>query len=67
MRERKDLWQGMRSVDFNTPCVFIGDFNAVHRDDHRKNGSQVSTYRMYDIQRWMDDMELRPLREQGHA
>ena len=28
---------------------------------------QVTTYEMYDRQRWMEDMELHPIREQGHA
>ena len=64
--ERKVLWQELQRLDYDTPCLFIGDFNAVYRADHKKNGSRVTTSEIYDMHSWMDDKELPPIIEHGH-
>ena len=56
----------MQRLDYNIPCLFIGDFNAIYKEEHRKNGLQVSTYEIYDMLNWMDDKELHPVTERGH-
>ena len=66
VRDRKELWQELLRLDYNTHCLFIGDFNAIYKEEHRKNGSQVSRYEIYDILKWMDDKELHPVTERGH-
>ena len=40
--------------------------NAVYKEENRKNGSQVTTYEMYDMSKYMEDMELHPIIERGH-
>ena len=62
----RDLWMQLQQANHDTPCLFIGDFNAVYKEDHRKNGSQVTTYEMYDMGKWMEDMDLHPIIERGH-
>ena len=62
----RDLWIELQQTNQDIPCLFIGDFNAVCKEEHRKNGSQVTTYEMYDMRKWMDDMELHPIIERGH-
>lgn len=64
--DRKELWQELRKFDRDTPFLFIGDFNAVYKEDHGKNGTLVTTYETHDMQKWMEDMELHPIAELGH-
>lgn len=67
MPDRKHLWQDLQGINHDTPCLFIGDFNAVYSEDHRKNGLQVTTYETYDMRSLMEDMELHPLPTHGHS
>lgn len=53
-------------MDFNSPCLFIGDYNGIFKEEHRKNGSQVTTYETNDMLQWLDDKELHPICERGH-
>lgn len=64
--DRRELWRGLRRLDYDIPCLFIEDFNAIYREDHRKNGSQVTSYEIYDMQKWMEDLDLHPINKQGH-
>ena len=64
--DRKDLWPELLGVNHDTPCLFIGDFNAIYKEEHRKNRSQVTTYEMYDMRKWMEDTELHPVIERDH-
>lgn len=66
VRDRKDLWQSLRIFDHGDPCLFIGDFNSLYKEDHRENGAMVTTYETHDMQTWMEDMELHPMVEKGH-
>ena len=45
VRDRKELWLELLRLSHNTPCLFIGDFNAIYKEEHRKNGSQVQHMR----------------------
>lgn len=67
VRDRRLMWQGLDKLVFNSPCLFIGDFNAVYKEDHRRNGAQVTTYEMYDMLQWIETKELHPITEKGHA
>ena len=59
------MWQELWRLDYDIPFLFIRDFNAIYREDHRKNGSRVITYELYGMQHWMEDMELHPIIDQG--
>jgi hypothetical protein len=49
VRDRRELWHELEKMDFNSPCLYIGDYNAIFKEDHRKNGAQVTTYEMNDM------------------
>ena len=66
VRDRRELWPQLLRENHDIPCLFIGDFNAIYKQEHRKNGSLVTSYERYDMHKWMDDMELHPLPERGH-
>ena len=66
VRDRRELWTDLQRTSHDTPCIFIGDFNAIHKEEHRKNGSRVTTYEMYNMRKWMEDMELHPIIERGY-
>lgn len=66
VRDRTELWKETEKLDFNAACLFMGDFNAIYKEDHRKNGSQVTTYETYDMLQWLESKELHPITERGH-
>lgn len=66
VRDRREMWKDMEQLEYNSPCLYMGDFNAIYKDEHRKNGSQVSTYETYDMQQWLERKELHPISERGH-
>ncbi|XP_026400385.1 uncharacterized protein LOC113296291 [Papaver somniferum] len=55
---RRRLWQQLSSVDNNTPCLVMGDFNCVLRNDEKKGGCEPRTSVINDFSDWMDDNDL---------
>lgn len=66
VRDRRSMWQELDQIDFNSPCLYIGDYNAIYKKEHRKNGSQVTTYETHDMMQWLENNDLHPIRERGH-
>nr|QIA97950.1 hypothetical protein AP_R.00g000460-v1.0.a3 [Amaranthus palmeri] len=64
--DRRDLWEGLMKLNYNSACLYLGYFNAIYKDEHRMNGTQVNTYETGDMQNWLDQKELHPLPERGH-
>lgn len=63
--DRRDLWVRLRTLDNQRPLLFIGDYNAIYKVDHRQ-GTQATTYELNDMHNWMIDMNLHALKEVGH-
>ncbi|CAO2816302.1 unnamed protein product [Amaranthus hypochondriacus] len=66
VRDRREMWKGLENLNYNSPCLFIGDYNAIFKEDHRKNGAQVSTYETNDMLQWLENKKLFPIIERGH-
>lgn len=63
--DRKELWNQLRTLNNQPPTLFIGDYNAIYKVDHRQ-GSRPTTYEINDMSSWMEEMHLHTLKEVGH-
>lgn len=63
--DRKDLCNHLRTLNNQSPMLFIGDYNVVYNVVHRQ-GTRPTTYEINDMHPWMEEMPLYALKEVGH-
>ena len=63
--DRKELWIQLRTLQNQSPTLFIGGYNAIYNADQR-HGSHATTYEINDMHMWLEEMDLRAFKEQGH-
>lgn len=55
VKDRREMLQELEKIDFNSPTLYIGDYNAIFNEKHRKNGSLVTTYEVNDMLQWLEN------------